>query len=308
MTLAVAEKIANPGVSFVSRSLSDRAIFTVNAGKVLVLGTVGLNVAGESLGFGAAEVSLPSQLEIGDYVILVDGARLVADIWRSDEVRPILGGFHYAPGGNASARTGGDDVPAINPLSMWDLGFRPSCADPRGMVRVSGVRGSEHVPQHWQDIYMLGVDHLQNGTSAFGVEIADGHKAKPKTSSGDREAKLDYLTAKRIYEAHGKGLMSFAEFSAGTYGVTEKSAADDEPELTGLDALRTSSVGVMQATGNMWCWGHDGDPDNPRASLFGGSWIDGDDAGSRHARVAYDWPGYSYEDIGARGRSDHLQA
>jgi hypothetical protein len=42
---------------------------------------------------------------------------------------------------------------------------------------------------------------------------------------------------------------------------------------------------MMQATGNLYVWGHDGDPDTPRASLFGGDWDDGEFAGSRCADV-----------------------
>jgi hypothetical protein len=38
----------------------------------------------------------------------------------------VIGGFHLAPGGNATARAGGDAMPAINPLSCWDAGFRPA--------------------------------------------------------------------------------------------------------------------------------------------------------------------------------------
>ena len=44
----------------------------------------------------------------------------------------------------------------------------------------------------------------------------------------------------------------------------------------------------------------------PRASLFGGSWISGDYAGSRTASVA-NWPGDSDDNVGARGRSDPLK-
>ena len=44
----------------------------------------------------------------------------------------------------------------------------------------------------------------------------------------------------------------------------------------------------------------------PRASMFGGSWINGDDAGSRYANVAYNWPENSNDNLGARGRSDDL--
>lgn len=41
----------------------------------------------------------------------------------------------------------------------------------------------------------------------------------------------------------------------------------------------------------------------PRASIFGGSWINGDNAGSRYANVD-NWPENSNGHLGARGRSD----
>ena len=44
----------------------------------------------------------------------------------------------------------------------------------------------------------------------------------------------------------------------------------------------------------------------PRASIFGGSWINGRNAGSRYANVD-NWPENSNDNLGARGRSDHLQ-
>ncbi|TAK50254.1 MAG: Retron-type reverse transcriptase [Xanthobacteraceae bacterium] len=42
----------------------------------------------------------------------------------------------------------------------------------------------------------------------------------------------------------------------------------------------------------------------PRASMFGGSWINDGNAGSRYANVAYNWPDNSNDNIGARGRGD----
>jgi len=42
----------------------------------------------------------------------------------------------------------------------------------------------------------------------------------------------------------------------------------------------------------------------PRASVFGGSWMNDGNAGSRYANVAYNWPDNSNDDLGARGRSD----
>ncbi|CAM5402853.1 hypothetical protein AFEL58S_02063 [Afipia felis] len=215
-----------------------------------------------------------------------------------------LGGFHFAPGGNALARHGGDSVPAINPYSLWDRNFRPACADPRGMAQIEQTYGR----RFWCDIYLLGVDHVTNGTSRFGVVIADGSDLPIDPSTAGKTLKrFDYATAVEVMAHHGKGLLSFEEFAAAAYGVMEKSSAEDDPERTGLDAVRTSKFGIMQATGNMWVWGHDGDPDEPRASIFGGGWFRDGLAGSRCAGVACYWPGRSHEYIGARGRSDHLQ-
>jgi hypothetical protein len=214
----------------------------------------------------------------------------------------VIGGFHFTPGGSASARAGGDDIPAINPFSVWDRNFRPACADPRGMVRVE----SATIKPFWCDIYLTGVAHFSMGTSKLGVPIADGDDCPVDPSTGKAFRKFDYDTACKVMAHHGKGLLSFEEFACAAIGVTEKTAAASKPKITKLDAARTSRFGLMQATGNMWVWGHDGDPDEPRASLFGGSWIVADNAGSRYAVVDF-WPGSSSGSIGARGRSDHLQ-
>ncbi|MBN9044640.1 MAG: hypothetical protein J0H18_03105 [Rhizobiales bacterium] len=203
----------------------------------------------------------------------------------------FFAGFHFAPGGNAVGRDGGDSEPAINPYSIWDIGFRPSCPDPRGMTRVQCTDGKSI----WVDIYFLGVNHAEHDTSRFGETIANG----------DTMGLLDYQTTVKIIEGHGKRLLTYDEFRAAAYGVTERSSADRNPKKTGLDAARTSRFGMMQATGNLWIWGTDGDPDDPRPSLFGGSWLHGSSAGSRYASLVY-WPGNSGVFIGARGASDHL--
>ena len=213
----------------------------------------------------------------------------------------ILGGFHYAPGGNASARAGGDDVPAINPCSLWDVNFRPTCPDPRGMTLIAAPHG-----KFWCDIYLTGVDHLADGTSRFGVTIADGEDCPLNPSTGKTAERFDYATASAVMAQHGKALLRLEDFFAAAIGVAEKSAAGRDPKNTRLDAPRTSRFGLMQATGNLWIWGHDGDPDEPRASLFGGSWFGGDHAGSRYAAVGH-WPDNSGGTLGARGRSGHLQ-
>jgi len=237
-----------------------------------------------------------------DYVVTTERGKPVAKPMETARIPAnAIGGFHFAPGGNAMGTAGGDSIPAINQHSIWDRNFRPACGDPRGMTLVD-VPAKGRV---WCDIYLLGKDHLENGTSRHGVTIADGADL-PQNPAGGSFSKFDYDAACAVMKHHGKQLLGAEEFFAAAYGVTEKTAAPTEPKLTDLDAPRTSRWGLMQATGNMWIWGTDGHPDLPRPSLFGGSWLYSGDAGSRSALLDY-WPVISYINIGARGRSDHLQ-
>jgi hypothetical protein len=240
----------------------------------------------------------------GDYAVIVpaEGALSIVPLASAPRSPDILGGFHFAPGGNAAGRAGGDSTPVINFLSVWDVAFRPACADPRGMayIDVPGVK------PFWADIYLTAADHLA-GTSRFGVEIADGDSPPRSLDGIGHFDAFDYATAQAVLAHHGKQLLSYDEFRAAAFGVSERTAAGSDPKVTGLDAPRTSAAGLMQATGNLWQWGHDGDPDGPRASLFGGSWWSGDDAGSRHADLANPWPEVSSVSWGGRGRCDHLQ-
>lgn len=245
------------------------------------------------------EVTITSLEPGADYIVKLDGNMPVAA--KADLTDAYLGGFHFAPGGNASARAGGDEVPAINPFSLWDVNFRPTCRDPRGMVLVTAPGR-----RFWCDIYLTGVDHLTKGTSAFGALIADGDDLPLNPATNKSFERFDYEAATAVMKHHGKSLLSFEEFAVAAIGVTEKSSAKRDPRNTGLDSLRSSRFGLMQATGNLWVWGHDGDPDEPRASFLGGSWWHGGYAGSRFADLDY-WADFSYVFVGARGRSDHLQ-
>jgi hypothetical protein len=248
----------------------------------------------------ATPVKMPSVgLDIGaDYGIALKSKSPIAKKLTSAPSKGIFAGFHFAPGSNAVADRGGDDKPAINPCSVWDHGFRPKCADPRGMTFVEAGK-------FWVDIYLLAADHLVKGTSRYGVTIADGNDL-PEDPKGDRFSRCDYAAVSAVMAHHGKGLLAPEEFYAMATGVTENSSAKADPRVTGLDAAHTSKFGVIQATGNLWAWGHDG-TEQKRASIFGGSWWDGDYAGSRFADVALDWRGSSDVGLGARGRSDHLQ-
>ncbi len=212
----------------------------------------------------------------------------------------FFAGFHFAHSGCAEGKDGGDGTAAINPFSIWDLGFRPSCNDPRGMALVDG--------RFWADIYLLGVDH-GHGTSCCGAMIADGRDL-PERPGGDGKAqRLDYATAVEIYKHHGKRLLGAEEFFAAAYGVKERCSRDDDPARAGSladDGKRfISKWGLFDATGTMWQWGTDGHPDDPRPSIFGGSWVSGSSAGSRYARLGY-WAEGSSGSFSARGASDHL--
>lgn len=245
---------------------------------------------GQDYGVGLDEDGAP-------FAALAGAENPLLDVW--------LAGFHFAPGGCAVARGGGDTVPAINPYSLWDGEFRFDGPDPRGMTLVD-LPGGRRI---WVDIYLLGVDHHRNGTSRCGDTIADGRDLPMRPDGSGRFRKLDYAAATEIYAHHGKRLLGAEEFFAASYGVKERCSRDDEPTVTGsLDdgAERfISARGVFDATGTMWQWGTDGDPDDPRPSIFGGGWLFGDGAGSRYASLVV-WPGSSVDVLSARGCGDHL--
>lgn len=233
----------------------------------------------------------------------------------------LVGGFHYAPGGNAPGfNSGGNTTPQINEYSFWDLKFRPACPDPRGMTLVAG--------KFWCDIYLLNVNHHVNGTSKFNVRIADdGDPPKvPEMFGGDGSAtysNANWWTMNEVLAAHGKQSLNYQEFAAAAYGVIEKTAGGTDPVDTILRENWTSIWGLMLAAGNMYVWGRDfgrgGNSESwsnnadgrgdtfalSRVARFGAAWADGSDAGSR----ASAWsavPSDSGSSLGARGRSDHL--
>jgi len=304
---ATAKKPEGAVLTILDRPSADHPIFALAGQSLAVL-------AGTRIGFGDQVVAFdadqllagPDQFEVGqDYEIALnpDGALSIHIVGLAGNyARPVVGGFHFAPGGNAfSGREGGSTTPGINTHSIWDQGFRPACPEPRGMAFVSG----DGIAPFWADLYLTARNHTTAGTSRFGAEIADGYKALPDKPGDGEFEKLDYAAAQAIAAQHGKRLMSFVEFAAAAYGVEERSADGEKANYAGLSSPRTSKFGLMQATGQRWIWGHDGDPDDPRASIFGGSWFGGRDAGSRYAHLVL-WPERSGDVFGLRLASDHL--
>jgi hypothetical protein len=297
-----AKKVENGGVALIKADPGSPVLKVTARDSIAI--KAGTSFDGDHFPEDLAVMMPDGALEVGaDYGVVMGsgGVPHAIKLLFASTADTCFAGFHFAPGGNAPARNGGDEIPAINPCSLWDLSFRPSCPDPRGMalVEMPGRR-------FWCDIYLTGANCHADGTSVFGATIADGDDRPIGAATGKKFKSFDYPTAVAVMASHGKQLLGLDEFFAAAYGVTEKTAHDGNPKVTGLDALRSSKFGLMQATGNMWVWGHDGDPDEPRASGFGGSWIAGSNAGSRYANVD-GWPGNSNDNLGARGRSDHLQ-
>jgi hypothetical protein len=227
-----------------------------------------------------------------------------------------IGGFHYA-----LANLNIDATPNINAYSLWDLKWRPECADPRGMALVGG--------RFWADIYLLGVNHHTDGTSKNGATIADGF-SPPKVALGfggngtTDYGSLTWYEAAEVMNDHGKTLLSYADFVAAAYGVTEASSVGSDQVTVQHNANYTSQWGIEQATGVMYVWGNEfGGPDSgaawsastegrgsyynqPCAALLGGNWSNTSYSGARAANWS-NAPSNSGSNIGARARCDHLR-
>lgn len=296
------------------------------AGAASIKAGTKVDVAGTLVQFAAdTAITMPTLTAGTDYAIwLKDNATIQASSshtsapgagnWRK------IGGFHYAPGGNAAAQAGGDTTPAINAYSLWDLKFRPACPDPRGMTLVAD--------SFWTDIYLLGVDHLTNGTSKYNVTIADG-SSPPKIptkfggNGSTAYSTMNWWEANEVLQAHGKRSPSYDEFAALAYGTTEATSGGTDPVSTILRNAYTSKWGVMLATGNLWVWGAEFGGGAAAASwtantggrgytfqmenavLFGGFWDDTVGAGSRATYWSVS-PTSSTSSFGARGVCDHL--
>ena len=295
-------------------------------------------------------VSLPTLAAGTDYAVylLANGTLLAstnfsAPAGYTSATSTLLGGAHYAPGGNAAAEAGGDTAQQFNPYSSWDLRFRPKCSDPRGMAFVG---------DGWLDIYLANTTPDLLGTSAYGAVIADGSTLPkiPAYWGGNGTAAMpsfSYWEAVRYFAAYGKHLPRYSHLAAACWGVTENTSVGTKPATTALDNLRTSRFGLMQATGSMWVWMDEHKDKIHQAALAAGAtaaqieaWINAaktygnkaitesrgqiatyGDSGHAAGIHGGDWndnisgsrasfwnisPAHSGSNIGARGRSDHL--
>jgi hypothetical protein len=232
-----------------------------------------------------------------------------------------IGGFHYAPGGNATGTSGGNTTPQINEYSFWDLKFRPSCSDPRGMTLVGGG--------YWMDIYLTGVDAITNGSSKYNVTMADG-SSPPKIptmfggNGSTTYGSYTWFEAMELATSFGKRCPTQQEFMSAMYGTTEASSIGSDQGSTILNAAYTSKWGVIQSTGVLSIWARDrggayntggwnantegrgSEYNAPNAARLGGYWSASSNAGSRCS----DWglaASSSDATFGSRFVCDHLQ-
>jgi hypothetical protein len=233
-----------------------------------------------------------------------------------------IGGFHYAPGGNASFSLNAGDggtTPQINEFSFYDAKWKPSVADPRGLTLVGDGA-------FWCGIYHLAGDHLVGPPHRHGVNPArDGNPPDLVDGSGN------YPDAQpmNIFESlwyHGFRTPRLEDFQLLAFGTNEATSRGSDPGTTGLpggstDAQFTSHWGVIQSTGVISLWSNDSilstadeTLPNPsrgnrfrvlRFALLGGRWDVGSSSGSRS--VLTNAATTSFTGFGGRGVADHLQ-
>ncbi len=241
----------------------------------------------------------------------------------------LLGGFHYAAGGPATGyNTGGDTTPQIWGASLYDLKFRPACPDPRGMAKD---------PLGWGCMYHLGVNHITDGPSRYGVTIADG-SAPPKIplefggNGSTTYSSGNWWNFAEALASHGLRLPTYQEFAVMAFGVKENIARGNDPITTGLATTNTGSSNPdhyftskygFNMTGTLYVWGDEfGGPDagmvwentngargqvyqQSNAVLLGAYWGDTVNAGSRASFWSHA-PSDQNAAFGARGRCGHF--
>ena len=252
-----------------------------------------------------------------------------------------IGGFHYGlvlPGTTVAAgsfATSGpgmlwtqndvDAIAGINAYSIWDLTWRPLC-DPRGMACVNDAKGR---PLFWFDLYFCSTNHILNGTSRYNTNVASGTVLPlvPLMFGGDGTkaySALSWYEAAEIAFSHRKRLMSYHEFAAAAFGVTENQSlggASSTIPATARQPGYTSRWGGEQMTGHHWTWGSvahgvsgsawASGPNRgqsygtPYGALFGGNRDSAASSGSRCSGwTSAAWVSHWY--VGLRAACDHL--
>lgn len=305
---------AKSDINSVCLTKTGNGTVSVKAGTYVQVGATLISIT------SATAVTMPSLSAGTDYYIYVTnvgGIQAVAatGVFPTPVASPpsnsrLIGGFHYAPGGNAAARAGGNTTAQINEYSLWDLKWKPAALDPRGMTLVNN--------HFWSDIYLLNTSHATVGTSRNSQTIYDT---------------ATWWDMNEVLGLYGKRPPRYREFADLAFGTTEAVSRGNDPVTTGLattnagssqaDQVFTSKFGVIQASGCLNVWGDEfgggtlgaGWVANTggrgstyqleSAARFGGNWAEAANAGSRTSAWS-DSPTFSTGSLGARGVCDHL--
>ena len=242
-----------------------------------------------------------------------------------------IGGFHYAPGGNApiftdwTSNDGGNTTPQINEYSFWDLKWKPSAPDPRGLTLINNA--------FWVGIYHLVRLHMTGPPHRYNALIAKGgqNPQNPYGGASDFYPDSNWWNLGEVLAYHGFTYMTAQEFQLAAIGVKEKASRGNDPVTTGIattntgssngDEKFTSKWGCMQMTGVVQQWSAEirvDDSDQTtsgllnrgdrnrfgRAAALGRAWPSGSESGSRASGSLDPWD--SFTSIGSRGRCGHL--
>jgi hypothetical protein len=280
----------------------------------------------------STSITMPLSAVVGqDYAVWIDPD---GDLFASENFTVTgdvpansrkLGGFHYAPGGNAAQQVnagGGNTTAQINEYSFYDLKWKPSVPDPRGLTLVNEA--------FWTGIYFLAQNHLSGAPHRYNVNIAkDGQNPDHPFLSGSYPDS-NWWNIGESLQYHGFRYPNPNEFQMLAVGATENANRGNDPVKTGIGTANTGSTntdekftstwGVIQAVGVVNIWGMEIRVDNTdqtttglqnrgglnrfgRAVIFGGRWNDSL-SGSRHTRS--DAPSTSVTSISGRGVCNHL--
>ena len=335
-------KLSSASVAFTKTAA---ATASVKAGTSVMVGTTLINFA------TATAITMPTLTGGTDYAIYActDGtcradASFTAPTGYNTTNSRLIGGFHYglvAPGttvaGGSFATTGNgmiwtqtdvDRIAGINEFSLWDLKWRTTSNDPS----YRGQKGFAYSPDAgcWVGIYHVSTDHIANGLSKAGTNIASGTVLPkiPLTRGGNGTA--TYATPMwwdfgEIAKAYGCRMPTEEEFKEWAYGVTENQSIDAVASTyptTQRNAGYTSKFGIEQATGHHWTWGADsggaastayaanggrGQSYNNLSNkvLLGGARTNGAVSGSRCANWHAPPTNVSWS-VGVRAACDHL--
>ena len=178
----------------------------------------------------------------------------------------IVGGFHHIPSGRPTAVNSGSPTAAAEILeySIWDLTWRPTCSDPRGMTCVDG--------RFWCDLYFCGStsyagsDFTAVPSSKIGLTIADKNNPPliPAIYGGDGITTYSLVDSKEagswydfaeVASSFGKRLISWLEFQHAAFGGPENGSRGTDPGTVIWE--RASLWGLAQSTGTLHSWGSD---------------------------------------------------